>query len=344
MSAEALEALRGKPAIYHVISRVVNREFVLGREEKEEFVRLMRLYERFCGVRVLTFCVMSNHFHILLEVPARPEGAFGSDEELLEHLGVLYSGAKLREIGRELDLLRGHKADWRACRERYLGRMWDLSQFMKTLKQRFSQWFNRRHGRRGVLWEDRFKSVLVEDGHAARVMAAYIDLNPVRAGMVGDPADYRWSGYAQAVAGREEARAGLRRVMIEWERMRMSTEMAAQETANWRKVIGCYRVILFRDGEEKAPAAGGKRRRGIARGKAEEVAGKKGRMSEGELLTRRVRYFADGLVIGSAAFVDRAWRMTREYFGAARTSGARKLRGVDSGLRSMRDLCRDVYG
>ncbi len=59
-------------AIYHCISRVVNREMVLHSAEKEEFVRLMRLYERFCGVRILTFCVMSNHFHLLVEVSPRP--------------------------------------------------------------------------------------------------------------------------------------------------------------------------------------------------------------------------------------------------------------------------------
>ncbi len=53
-------------AYYHTISRVVNREYVLGEEEREQFVEMMRCYEHFCGVRVLTYCVMSNHFHLLL--------------------------------------------------------------------------------------------------------------------------------------------------------------------------------------------------------------------------------------------------------------------------------------
>ena len=50
-------------------------------------------------------------------------------------------------------------------------------------------------GRKGMLWEARYKSVLVENGHATRVMAAYIDVNPVRAGMVNDAKDYRWCSY-----------------------------------------------------------------------------------------------------------------------------------------------------
>jgi len=59
-------------AYYHCVSRVVDRRFVLGEVEKERFVKIMRNYEDFCGVRILTFCVLSNHFHVLLEVPKRP--------------------------------------------------------------------------------------------------------------------------------------------------------------------------------------------------------------------------------------------------------------------------------
>jgi hypothetical protein len=103
--------------------------------------------------------------------------------------------------------------------------MYDLSEFMKGVKQRFTQWYNREHGRTGTLWEGRFKSVLVEGGFAARVVAAYIDLNPVRAGMVSRPEDYRWSSYGVAMSpalsmGKKEnltlrdwAREGLCRVM-----------------------------------------------------------------------------------------------------------------------------------
>ena len=68
--------------------------------------------------------------------------------------------------------------------ERFTYRMHDLSEFMKTLMQRFTQWFNRTHKRSGNLWEEAFKSVIVEDGVAARTMAAYIDLYPVRSGMM----------------------------------------------------------------------------------------------------------------------------------------------------------------
>ena len=97
-AAAAWRALSGKPAIYHCVSRVVGRQFVLGDHEKEHFVEVMRAYAAFCRVRVLTYCVMGNHFHILVEVPERP-AADPNDEELLGHLKVLYAGRR-RNTGR----------------------------------------------------------------------------------------------------------------------------------------------------------------------------------------------------------------------------------------------------
>ena len=54
---------------YHCISRIVDRRFIFEEAEKEHFTRLMREYEAFCQVRVLTFCVMSNHYHELTQDP-----------------------------------------------------------------------------------------------------------------------------------------------------------------------------------------------------------------------------------------------------------------------------------
>ncbi|MDF1753979.1 MAG: hypothetical protein P1U89_14445 [Verrucomicrobiales bacterium] len=81
-------------------------------------------------------------------------------------------------------------------------------------KQRFSQWYNLRNDRRGTLWEERYKSVLVEGSQEALMtMAAYIDLNPVRAGIVKRAEDYRWTGYGAAAGGDADARKGLGRIL-----------------------------------------------------------------------------------------------------------------------------------
>jgi hypothetical protein len=73
---------------------------------------------------------------------------------------------------------------------------------LKELKLRVTFYMNKRLGRTGTLWEGRYKSVLVGDcAQALLTISAYIDLNPVRAGLVSNPGDYRWCGYAEAVAG-----------------------------------------------------------------------------------------------------------------------------------------------
>ena len=128
---------------------------------------------------------MCNHIHLLVEVPPPPAGCF-SDTGLLERLGAIYNEAEVAAVAGELAEARKSGATKRVLEihARYTYRMHDLSEFMKTLMQRFTKWFNRTHARTGNLWEDAFKSVIVEDGVAAKTIAAYIDLNPVRAGMV----------------------------------------------------------------------------------------------------------------------------------------------------------------
>jgi hypothetical protein len=277
----------------------------------------------------------------LLEVPEAPEdrGASWSDEEFLKHLSCLYFGERMAEIAWQLDHYR--KQGWddlaEAYRNKFFVRMWDLSGFMKPLKQRFTQWYNRENERSGYLWGQRFKSVLVEDGHAARTMAAYIDLNPVRAGIVRDPKDYRWSGYGEAVRGVRSAREGLKQVLFEENRDVMNAEQAAGKSADWASVAREYRMILFVDGEAR-DADDEKGRAGISRERVAEVLAQGGRLSEREVLYCRVRYFVDGGVVGSEGCVNRIFVATRERFGKRRQDGARKLRRVETELRSMRDL------
>ena len=340
---EALAALEGKPAIYHCVSRVVWREMAMDDSEKEQFVRMIRKWEAFAQVKVLTFCIMTNHFHLLVEVPERPTQA-PTDAALLDHLGLIYGGRKLAEIRWELEHHRsqGNHQAAEALRQRFLRRMWDLSCFMKDLKQEYTVWWNRRHGKKGHLWERRFRSVLVEDGHAARVVAAYIDLNPVRAGMAAVPEAYRWSGWGQASAGEARAREGIRQVMLERELARSAPRVALAEVEKWGKVAAAYRDLmgadLARDGETSAA------------GLALEPAGTRvpvapdSPMTEAEMLRQRVRYFVDGMAIGSREFVDRVFGLTKESFGRARASGARKLRRVETPLRAMRDLRVSPYG
>ena len=329
-------------AHYHCMSRVVNRDFVFGPLEREYFVRLLREYERFCGVRVLTYCILSNHFHLLVEVPARPIQPLNADEVLALLEGLSSSTLPPGRFRQRLARFRaiGDSEGERAFLDRICATMWDISGYLQRLKQRFTQWFNRRKGRRGVLWEERFKSVLVEGaGDPLSIMAAYIDLNPVRAGMVEDPKDYRWCGYGAAAAGDATARDALGSVIAMAQRRREVVQDPGEALAT-------YRLWLFGQGEERARTAadGGSARKGFSREAVLAVLAARGRVSLPEYLQLRVRYFADGAVLGTREYVDGVFQGLRHRWGRNRIDGARQMRGVTTDLCVLRDLRKQVFG
>ena len=197
-------------AYYHVMSRCALQEYLLTEEVKGMFLKILRRAERFSGVRVLDYCVMDNHFHLLLKVPKRRDVP---DGELDERLRILYGDAKANRVfARWKQLFDGGDGSVvEHEREALRKRMFDLSEFMKTFKQRFSLWYCSNHGNlEGTIWQGPFHSVLVEGSHdALGAVSSYIALNPVRAGLVRDPASYVWSGYGAACAGDVEAKSAL---------------------------------------------------------------------------------------------------------------------------------------
>ena len=170
--------------------------------------------------------------------------------------------------------------------------------------------------------------MLVEGGEALAVVAAYIDLNPVRAGLAGDPKDWRWSGYGAALGGVRKAKAGLREVM----RLHRGVEIGEKEA------LEAYRAFLFEAAEERAAGANGLRgRRGAKPEAVAEVQAAHGRLSRGELLRCQVRQFADGAALGSKKFVEEVFKSERHRFGPARKTGARAITGLD-GICALRAL------
>lgn len=330
---------------YHCVSRVVDRRFIFQETEKEHFVALMRKLEAFHGMRVVTYCVMSNHFHLLVEEPDRENLPPLDRDTLLKRLGFLYNSDTVRTVREELD--RAAKSDntkWeQEILVRYERRMGNLSAFMKDLKQRFSQWYNKRNGRRGTLWEDRYQSVLVEgDSKALMTVAAYIDLNPIRAGMVDEVESYRWCGYASAVAGNRWAREGLRKI---WGQSPAIS--ASEKELTWDTVGAEYRLWLYHEGLEKELVEPGEvpKRKGFSEDAVDAEVASGGRLSLHAALRHRVRYFTDGAVIGSAKFVNEVFEQYREKLGLKRQTGARQMKDAEwDGMCVLRDLQGDRVG
>jgi len=238
----------------------------------------------FSGVRVVTYTIMKNHFHLLVEVPG---GVEVSDAELVRRFRRLYprptpwQPLSADQVKRLLDR---NGEDGQELRRKLTSRMHDISWLMRTIKQRFTRWYNQSDEAFGTIWADRFKSVLVEGSpFALKTVAAYIDLNAVRAGMVEDPKDYRFCGYGEAMGGGRAAREGLRIV---------DSRMAG------------YRQTLYGQG-----SAGKQGKKAISREEALRVLRQeRGKLPLSDVLRCRVRYFSQGIAIGSSQFVQECRR------------------------------------
>jgi putative transposase len=322
-------------AVYHCVTRSVNGEFLFDEPAREMLRKHLRQAERFCGVEILTFCILSNHFHVLVKVPQLPSSL--SDVELLARYRALYpKPTKFQQTSLAViaERLQAGGPEAEALRSQLLSRMNDVSEFMKIVKQRFSVWFNRTHNRYGTLWAERFKSVLVENtSKALETVAAYIDLNPVRAGLVDDPADYRWCGYAEAIGGVQEAREGLASVVFSQE----------HGLDSWRKVIVRYRALLGAEGSTLRPGQEHKVRMDRATAVKMMESGKELPLSDA--LRCRIRYFTDGAVLGSKDFIQSWFRQSRPRLHPKASAHARPLPvSMGQGLSVYRNLKRQVFG
>ncbi len=307
-------------ATYHVMSRVIEHRFIFGDVEKSYLHNLMRRLEEFTGCEVRTYAFMNNHFHLLLHVPVKREL---SDDEVKRRAKILYGKKKYAlmvcdwerwiEMGRENKV----KAQLDALR----ARMYDVSEFMKTFKQRFSIYYNANHDRRGAgtLWHDRFKSVLVEESESAQVtVAAYIDLNPVRAGAVEDPKEYRWSGYGEAVGRGGRALDGICKLFCGMD-------------LNKGKVLAQYRKTLYCEGVSKLnQLTGAVSKPGFARAVTDKVLDEGGELSVARLLRCRARYLTDGVIIGGKDYVDRMLNEHGQFSALRKKRGARRMQSGSS--------------
>ncbi len=277
---------------------------------KEVLRKQLWLVAEFCGLRVVTYQILSNHFHILVRVPQKvaiPDAELLRRYRLLHPQPTRYQAARLEVIEAQL-AENGPEAE--VWRRRMLALMGDVSQYMKLLKQRFSIWFNKSYHRFGTLWAERFRSVLVEGkGEVLQTMAAYIDLNCVRAGLANDPKDYRFGGYAEAVAGNAAARQGIRSIF--------GGGMA------WEQVQASYRGILFGTGAAPREKSGR-----ISVEAFEQVMSAGGKLALADVLRCRVRYFTHGAVLGSRAFVETQLAAYRLRTGRREGTGPRALPAI----------------
>ena len=181
-------------ADYHVMSRASNKQFLFEKGAvKTDLGLAIRCAAEFCGVRLLAYAIMSNHFHAVVRV-TRTETPV-PEAELIRRVGVLKGAKAAEKLSQHWGEL--HAAGFNSLLEEEQNRlrvqMNDVSQFVKILKEVFDRCYKRDWEYTGSIWSGRFKSTLIEDGQYLATCIKYVLYNPIRAGIVRQVKDYLWS-------------------------------------------------------------------------------------------------------------------------------------------------------
>ena len=175
------EKISGGGCYYHLMNRVAGQKdsYPFGDVEREMGMEIVCRLKEYYLLEFISMAWMGNHFHIVLYVPSNEELP-GYAQIAVRH-NTYYQSDKTKWV--EAD-------DEDACK-RIAERMRDISDFMKIFQQTYTHYMNKKLNRRGRFWADRFKSTIIEGKESLMTVIKYVELNPVRGGLVEDPADYR---------------------------------------------------------------------------------------------------------------------------------------------------------
>ena len=177
---------------YHCITRCVRRAFLLGEAEGESSRKewIEKRLEELAGIFAIAvggFSIMDNHLHVLVRLHPDLAQAW-SDEEVVKRWGQLFPP---RDKSRQPLPVSNEWVQWRLKDAKWVAtareRLQSLSWFMKCLKEPLARLANRHDKVRGAFFEERFKSIGILDEESLLATCAYIDLNPVAAGIAETP-------------------------------------------------------------------------------------------------------------------------------------------------------------
>lgn len=320
MARIARMLMKGEPSVYHVISRTALDGFPIGDVEKDFFVRLLRKKAGLYFTEILGFCCMGNHIHLLVRM--LPHKEF-SDVEIMRRY-MAYHGVEEKAFPIE--------------RIPYFREKWsNLSEFIREIKLDFSRFYNKRHNRRGYFWGDRFISVIVENGETLINCLAYIDLNPVRAGIVKRPEEYRWSSVGYHVqTGNKGDFLSLDFGISEFSVIPESDHSKLADSVTNKARLRCYREYLYKVGglETKKGAS-------IEEKIVERETDASFNLSRIQRFKYRTRYFSDSGIIGTREYVSTIYQQFKNLFQSKREKIPKPIKGL-SGVYSLKRLSETV--
>jgi len=269
---------------------------------------------------------MGNHFHILVKM--FPEYKF-TDEDIQKRYKAFYGDERTFTAG------------WIPSLREKLS---SLSEFVREIKVGFTRYYNNRHNRRGYFWGDRFKSVIVEKEETLINCLAYIDLNPLRAGIVSRPEDYRWNslGYHVQTNNRDNFLStdfGLKEFNVKSEKERIR---------RYRRYVyesGALNLLEKGNTPEKYAPLSQVNSTGQAKVMGDRILEKERNrefeLSRNDRFRYRTRYFTDSGVIGTKEFVSKTYVRFKHHFNSKNEKKPKPVKGL-SGVYSLKRLSEVV--
>jgi len=311
--------INDEAGVYHVMSRTALDGFPLGDIEKDFMVDLIRRYSVLYFVEILGFCIMGNHFHILVRM--FPEHKF-TDKDIKKRYLAFYGDDKTFPVG------------WIPSLREKLS---SLSEFVREIKVGFTRYYNKGHNRRGYFWGDRFKSVIVENGETLINCLAYIDLNPLRAGIVERPEVYRWNsiGYHIQTNNKDDF------LSLDFGLKEFGVMDADERLRRYRRYV--YEAGALDSSDRNmapVPSSGATGQAKIINSDIIENERQKNyEISRIDRFMYRTRYFSDSGIIGTKEFVFENYQRFKDVFMSKREKVPRPISGLD-GIYSLKRIQR----
>lgn len=258
--------------VYHVCSRVAGPKgwYPLGEEiNRKKLLSLIQFYAKNYQCEVYGFCIMGNHYHLMIEFlkPGKLPREF------------LMQKAKLFYPKSEAHIKLWNQDKW----EKFQNRLFDVSEFMRSLNRAFTNWYNTRNNCIGPFWADRFKSTILKSKQAIQECLLYIDLNPVRARLVTHPEDFVASSCHLRLIKKDQWLIDIKKIML---------------CDNRKEALKYYRQLLYERGA--LPQRPGK----ASISREVKVQMRKNDFRTRGLYQKKLKYFVNGIMLGSKIQIE----------------------------------------
>lgn len=262
---------------YHVYNRVACEKDRMPLSEaehsREMFIQFLDFYTKAYRCKLATYVVMGNHYHLILKMDSYRKL---SQKELQESAKLFYPNT-FDQTNRWSD------AHW----EQFNRRLFNLADLMRNIQQGFARWYNKNHKRRGRFWADRFKSTILLGEEALLECMQYVDLNPIRAGLVNRPEEYEYCGFYRRMQTRKHHLSDIRGLLSEKTKV---------------KALEIYRSLLYTRGSIATKEKTGE----ICAKVFDEELAHNFELGSSNEKNDHLRFYVDGLVIGAKDKI-KAW-------------------------------------